>query len=116
MGIPLSNQVRGRCGFVTSRSRQLPVPGGRVSPAPAIGRVLWASGKHGKRERERERERERKFGKSRQTHICIYHHGSSSLASTIIICHSSCLNCALYIFDKAAQDQVIGVTDHELLH
>ena len=25
------------------------------------------------------------------------------------------LNCALYIFDKAAQDQVIGVTDHELL-
>ena len=42
---------------------------------------------------------------------------ASSLDSTIIIlCHNSCLNCALYIFDKAAQDQVIGVTDHELLH
>ena len=26
-GSPLSNQVRGRCGFVTSRSRHLPVPG-----------------------------------------------------------------------------------------
>ena len=38
--------------------------------------ALRASGKHGKRERERERERERKFGKGRQTHICIYHHRS----------------------------------------
>ena len=37
---------------------------------------IGASGKHGKRERERERER--KFGKGRQTHICIilYHHRS----------------------------------------
>ena len=26
-GSPLSNQVRGRCGFVMSRSRHLPVPG-----------------------------------------------------------------------------------------
>ena len=26
-GSPISNQVRGRCGFVTSRSRHLPVPG-----------------------------------------------------------------------------------------
>ena len=26
-GSPVSNQVRGRCGFVTSRSRHLPVPG-----------------------------------------------------------------------------------------
>ena len=32
---------------------------------------IGASGKHGKREREREREREQKFGKGRQTHICI---------------------------------------------
>ena len=35
----------------------------------------------------------------------------SCLDSTI--CHSSCLNCALYIFDKAAQDQMIGVTGHD---
>ena len=30
-GSPLSNQVRGRCGFVTSRSRHLPVPGWPLS-------------------------------------------------------------------------------------
>ena len=35
----------------------------------------------------------------------------SSLDSTI--CHSSCLNCVLHIFDKAAQDQMIGVTGHD---
>ena len=42
-----------------------------------------ASGKHGKRERERERERERKFGKGRQTHICIilYHQSCCSLVN-----------------------------------
>ena len=43
---------------------------------PLKATIVGASGKHGKRERERERERERKFGKGRQTHICIYHHRS----------------------------------------
>ena len=43
--------------------------------------------------------------------IIIIYVAPSSLDSTI--CHSSCLNCALYVFDKAAQDQVIGVTGHD---
>ena len=59
-----SSQARG-CGLYKLQSAEIPV-------------TLRASGKHGKRERERERERERKFGKGRQTHICIilYHHRS----------------------------------------
>ena len=47
--------------------------------------------------------------RSSDAHIIIV--TPSCLDSTI--CHSSCLNCALYIFDKAAQDQMIGVTGHD---
>ena len=51
------------------------------SPAIKRGSIMIsrASGKHGKRERERER----KFGKGRQTHICIilYHQSCCSLVN-----------------------------------